>query len=162
MHVKQTRSASLLLNPHFWFSIGKSRWITLIKQSKGLKIIWIIKLQSIAFHKQSCTWNSNYYKFTIMKSYLKAWKFLLQNLTKWVCGLLKICMFNVSCCGKHIKCISMVMYLFRCWTSLWKLLWRWVMWKFSVHFHLILSNSCPIAIMINFFFRVSHYLYKLI
>lgn len=29
------------------------------------------------------------------------------------------------------------------------------MWKFSVHFHLILSNSCPIAIMINFFFRVS-------
>lgn len=36
------------------------------------------------------------------------------------------------------------------------------MWKFSVHFHLIFSNSCPIAITINFFFRVSHYLYKLI
>ena len=32
------------------------------------------------------------------------------------------------------------------------------MWELAVHFHLTSSDSCPIAIMFNFFFRVSHYL----
>lgn len=73
-------------------------------------------------------------------------------------------MLNVSRRGKHIyRCISMIMYLFRCcWISLWKFLWRWIMRELSVHFPLISSTSCSTATTINFFFRMSQYLFKLI